>query len=366
VQLRASAAGPGVLAAAVLRAAPLLTRGSCLFLVDVDASHRPAAELLDRFFSAAQGPVPELLRPLEPSCAPMPACDPLPAGDEARYENLGRLIGYSALRRAHVRAPLPLPLLLYLTTPPTADPTPHAAADAVALLATVAPAAAHRLRRALARHWGTAPSSLPPSIADCFGGVPQPDGSPMTSPGAPALCISDGTKEAVVAAAAGAFLFGTRGRALAALRRGAAALLGAHALASLTPEALGLRLLGAEPLPRLELSPRARAPCAFVFHEPDWDEPTFLAAYKAWFGAYAQALAGAPPTGGLASVAHARLLLRLFGCLAGPPLVARGPICVLAGYSAHPVIVPDAGQLFLPAASSQHEFHERMSSACLA
>lgn len=370
VQLRASAAGAGVLAAALLRAAPLLTRGSCLSLLDMDGSHRPAAELLDRFYSAAVGPVSELLQPLEPACAPMPARDPLPAGDEARYESLGRLLGYSALRRSHVRAPLPLPLLLYLTSPPAADPTPPAAADAVALLATVAPAAAHRLRRALAKHWGTASCPLPPAIAACFGGggAPLPalaDGSPLAPAGAPPVCISDGTKEAIVAAAAGALLFGCRAGALAAVRRGAAALLGAGALASLTPEALGLRLTGAEPLPRLELAPRAHAPCAFVFHEPDWDEPTFLAAYQSWFAAYARTLAaatGSPPAGGPASVAHASLLLRLFGCLAGPPLVARGPICVLAGYSAQPVLVPDAGQLFLPVASSQHEFEERMAA----
>jgi len=30
----------------------------------------------------------------------------------------------------------------------------------------------------------------------------------------------------------------------------------------------------------LELSPRVGAPCAFMFHETDWDEPSVLRAYK--------------------------------------------------------------------------------------
>jgi hypothetical protein len=293
----------------------------------------------------------------------MPASNPLSEGEEARYESLGRVIGYSALRRAHVRAPLPLPLLIYLTTPPAVDPTPPAAAEAVALLATVAPAAAHRLRRVLAKHWGSAPCPLPSAIAGCLGGggapPPAPAGdSPPAPTGAPPASITDATKEHIIAAAADTMLFKSRACALNAMRRGAAALLGADALASLTPEILALRLTGFEPLPPLELTPHA--PCAFVFHDQDWEEPTFLAAYQSWFNAYAHTLAASP--GRPASVAHARLLLRLFGCLVGSPLVARSPVCMLAGFSAEPVLVPDAGQLFLPAASSQHEFEERMAA----
>jgi len=96
------------------------------------------------------------------------------------------------------------------------------------------------------------------------------------------LPFSDATKEPLLVAAVSWRLFGCRATAANALRRGLTAVLGADLLSSLTPEQLGLRLRGYEPLPQLELSSRVNAACAFIFHETDWDEPSVLRAYKVW------------------------------------------------------------------------------------
>lgn len=378
--VRARGGGAKALAEDMLQAAPRMNSVTELSFVDENGTRRPAGQLLDRFFETVGEAPAALLCMVEPGCAMLPVSGELSASDEARFEALGRILGYAALRRAHVRLPLSLPLFVYLTTSTGKDPTPQCASEAIALLASVAPATAHRLRRILAKRWGLTPAPLPPALAACFGDPAHPASQQPPTGVQPTLvaplaalkpvvvprAISDATKEARVVAAVGALLFDSRASSLGALRRGMDSFLGGKLLEELSAEALALRLVGSEPLPPMQLTPQPRVPCSFTFHGPDWDEPTFLSTYKTWLGTYANKLAaaashpvihiGAPST-------YARLLLRLFGCMTGSPLVSRGPICVLPGSSDRAELVIDAGQLFLPAASSQDEFNERMDKS---
>ena len=290
------------------------------------ASTATAAPPLDLLSSSPM----DLLGGLQPTPPPTEAL--------ARFERVGKLLGYCALHGLLVALPLPAALFCALTGRTSLLAASKAAAhgtdinQSLAILGGFAPRAAVALRCTLARRAATGPALLA---------------------GVAASNKHDRAIERIEEELLGAH----RAATLEALRAGLASMLGEAALAALTPSQLACRLLGG-----WQLSVRASDASApfgreartalFAFDPTDWEEPQLLSAYREWLVTWA---------GELAPAERVAFQLLAFGAAVGPP--RRKRISCVASSEAKAIFLPEASLLWLPTAGSQQEFSARMGSS---